>query len=104
MNPASAWTSRTFTKSPDFVQREVAGEFLLVPIRRRLSEVNRIYVLNETAAALWHRLDGRRSAREIMDDFIQEFDVGAPQLERDFQALLDDLLGIRAIEESPSQT
>jgi hypothetical protein len=91
-----------YKKSMDFVHREVAGEFILIPLTRQLNEVNSLYVLNETGAALWRRIDGKRSAQAIMDDFSQEFDVAGEQLEQDFHSLIEDLLGIRAIVEIPS--
>jgi len=88
-----------YTKNPDYVQRDVAGECLLVPIRRTLTEANSIYVLNETAAALWHRIDGQRTALDIVTDFCNEYEVATDQLAKDFTSLLDDLLSIQAVEE-----
>ena len=88
-----------FTRHPDYVQRDVAGECILVPIRRRLSEANSIYVLNETGAALWKRIDGQRTAQDIVTDFCHEYEVAADQLMKDFTSLLDDLLSIQAVEE-----
>jgi hypothetical protein len=88
-----------YTKHPDYVQRDVAGECILVPIRRRLTEANSIYVLNETGAALWKRIDGQRTAQDIVTDFCHEYDVATDQLTKDFTSLLDDLLSIQAVEE-----
>lgn len=88
-----------YSRHPDYVQRDVAGECILVPIRRTLTEANSIYVLNETGAALWNRIDGQRPAQVIMADFCNEYDVGSEQLAKDFTSLLDDLLSIRAVEE-----
>lgn len=88
-----------YTKHPDYVQRDVAGECILVPIRRTLTEANSIYVLNETGAALWNRIDGQRTAQDIVTDFCNEYEVATDQLAKDFTTLLDDLLSIRAVEE-----
>lgn len=88
-----------YNKHPDYVQRDVAGECLLVPIRRTLTEANSIYVLNETGAALWNRIDGQRTAQDIVTDFCSEYDVATDQLAKDFTSLLDDLLSIQAVEE-----
>ena len=88
-----------YTKHPDYVQRDVAGECILVPIRRTLTEANSIYVLNETGAALWNRIDGQRTAQDIVTDFCNEYEVATDQLAKDFTSLLDDLLSIRAVEE-----
>lgn len=87
----------TFAKSTDFVQRNVAGECLLIPIRRRLTDANSLYVLNETGAAVWERLDGTRSLREIAGDLLQNYEVPPEQLEQDVQELVNDLLSIQAI-------
>jgi len=88
-----------YSKHQDYVQRDVAGECILVPIRRTLTDANSIYVLNETGAALWNRIDGQRSAQDIMADFCNEFEIETDQLVKDFTSLLDDLLSIRAVEE-----
>ena len=50
------------------MHRDVAGECILAFIRRTPSEANSIYVLNETGAALWKRIDGQRSAQDILTD------------------------------------
>ncbi len=94
MNPAAI-----YAKNPDFVQRDVAGECILVPLRRSLAESNSIYVLNDTGAAIWNRIDGKRSVAAIADEFIAEYDVTVEQFGRDLETLLADLLSIRAVEE-----
>jgi hypothetical protein len=88
-----------YTRHPDYVQRDVAGECILVPIRRTLTEANSIYVLNDTGAALWNRIDGQRTAQDIVTDFCNEYEVATDQAAKDFTLLLDDLLSIQAVEE-----
>ena len=88
-----------YARHPDYVQRDVAGECILVPIRRSLAEANSIYVLNETGAALWNRFDGNRNLYDIAAAFSEEYDVAMDQLHRDVETLLADLLSIHAIEE-----
>lgn len=87
----------TFVKSQDFVQRTVAGECLLIPIRRRLTETNSLYVLNETGAAVWERLDGTRSLQDIAEDLLEDYEVPPEQLAQDLGELVNDLLSIQAI-------
>jgi coenzyme PQQ synthesis protein D (PqqD) len=100
MSPVMHWTDKIYAKSVDFVQREVAGEFILVPIRQQLSDVNSLYVLNETSTVIWRRIDGTRSIRAILTELSQEYDVTGEQLEKDLATLIDDLLSIRAIQEA----
>ncbi|NOU11927.1 MAG: PqqD family protein [Nitrospira sp.] len=95
-------SSPVYAKHSDFVQREVAGECILVPIRRNLAEANSIYVLNETGAVFWNSIDGIRSALSIEHEIGGIYDVAEEQLHHDFETLLADLLMIGAIQEAPT--
>ncbi len=90
---------KVYIKNPDFVQRDVAGECILVPIRRKLSDPPCIYVLNETGAALWQRIDGVRTVQDIVADFCEEYAAAPDQVMKDFATLVDDLLSINALQE-----
>jgi len=96
--PVSMSPITVYRKNPDFVQRDVAGECILVPIRRTLPQANSIYVLNDTGSDFWNRIDGSRSLQEITAGFAEEYDVAVEQLSQDLETLLADLLSIRAIE------
>ncbi|MFZ1803664.1 MAG: PqqD family protein [Nitrospira sp.] len=95
-------SSPVYAKHSDFVQREVAGECILVPIRRNLAEANSIYVLNETGAVFWNSIDGIRSTLSIEQEIGDIYDVAEEQLHRDFETLLADLRMIGAIQEVPT--
>ena len=92
-------STAVYAKHPDYVQRDVAGECILVPVRRSLKDSNSIYVLNETGAALWQRLDGTCTVGDIRAAFLEDYDVAPDQLHQDFDTLLADLLSIQAIQE-----
>ena len=91
--------NKIFEKSPDFVQREIAGEFLLIPIRRQLNEANNLYVMNETGTAVWKQIDGNKTLGQITVGLLDEFEVAEDQLEKDLTTLIDDLVAIQAIHE-----
>ena len=97
MKDETPWAQEVYSKSPDFVHRDIAGELILVPIRSRLDQVNSLYVLNETGGAFWSRIDGSRTAREIVEDFSKEFDADPKQIEKDFRAFIEDLISIQAV-------
>ena len=92
-------TDKIYAKNPDFVAREVADEFILVPVRKNLKSSNSLYVLNQTGATFWRSLDGRRSMAEVTQNLFAQFDVTPEQLEKDLRVLLEDLLTIEAIAE-----
>ena len=49
-----------YQKSPDIVSRKIVDGMILVPIRRRVGEVESLYTLNEVGARIWELIDGRR--------------------------------------------
>jgi GGDEF domain-containing protein len=88
-----------YIRDESVVARLVGQEFLLVPTRGNVAELNSIYILNETAGRMWELLDGQRSLREICDAIIDEFDVTREQVERDltdFIAKLEEVKVVKA--------
>lgn len=88
---------KIYVKNPDFVQREIAGEFLLIPIRRQLSDVNSLYVLNETGAHIWKQIDGARTVGQIQSEVLSAFEASEEQIAKDVESLFRDLAAIQAI-------
>ncbi|MBI5243715.1 MAG: nucleotidyltransferase family protein [Elusimicrobia bacterium] len=82
-------TDRRCRKSPDFVGRRIADEFILVPIRRKVGDLQSIYTLNETGGRVWELIDGKRTVGEIRAALLDEFDAQPAQVEED----LADILG-----------
>ncbi|MEW5868424.1 MAG: PqqD family protein [Chloroflexota bacterium] len=86
-----------YRKAPDMVSRQVAGEAILVPIRRNVGDLESIYTLNETGARAWALLDGQRSLAHICEQIILEYEVGAEQAQQDLLELVSQLEAIQAI-------
>lgn len=75
---------KVYMRNPDIVYREIAGEFILVPIHHRAGEADSIFVLNETGTRIWELVDGKRTLSDIIGMITEEFDV-------DDRTLADDL-------------
>ncbi len=90
---------RVFKKSDDIVFRKIGDEYLLVPIRQGVGDLESIYTLNETAALIWDLLDGKAKGTEIRDKITEEFDVTPEQAETDLVYHLKELASIKAIVE-----
>ncbi len=91
---------RLFRKDSSMVSRKIADEFILVPIRRKLGEVEALYTLNEVGGRIWELLDGQRSLRVLRDSLVEEFDVSETQAQADLTELIEQLQGIGAIQEA----
>lgn len=77
-----------FRKCPDVVLRHVAGEALLIPIRRKLADMDRIFTLNTTGEAIWELLDGKRSVEEVVRAVVERYDVSESVANADVVDLL----------------
>ena len=90
---------RVFKKSDAVVFRKIGDEYLLVPIRQGVGDLESIYTLNETAARIWELLDGTTKGTGIRDQITEEFDVTPEEAEKDLVRHLKELAGIQAIVE-----
>jgi hypothetical protein len=88
---------KVYRKSDSIVFRKIGDEFILVPIRQNVGDLDSIYTLNETAARIWELIDGEKSLDEIKRMMIEEFDVTPAEAERDVVEYLQQLEGIKAV-------
>jgi len=88
-----------FQKDPSIVSRRIADEMILVPIRRKVEEVECLYTLNEVGARIWDLLDGQRSLKAVRDALVAEFDVSEREAEEDLLTLIEQLQQIGVIQE-----
>jgi hypothetical protein len=92
--------SLRYRKQEEIVTREIAGETLLVPIRSKLADMQRIFGLNAVGEYIWQQLDGRRSLTEIHNEIVDDFDVTGEQAKIDIQEFIGQLLEADIITEA----
>jgi hypothetical protein len=88
---------RVYKKNDAMVSRKIGDEFILVPIRQNVGDLESIYTLNETAACIWEWIDGITNVREIREKMVDQFDVASEQAEKDLLEHLHQLESIKAI-------
>jgi hypothetical protein len=91
---------KVYKRSDAMVFRKIGQEYILVPIRQGVGDLESIYTLNETAALIWEFLDGRTRVREIRDKIIENYEVTPQEAEKDLAEHVRDLQRIQAISES----
>ncbi len=91
------YLKRRYQKNPDIVFRKIAEEYILVPIRQRMGDLESIYVLTEVSARIWELIDGEREVGEIGDKIIEEFEVIPEKAEKDLNEFLQKLEKIEGI-------
>ncbi len=88
---------KVYKKSDSIVSRKIGDEFILVPIKQDVGDLESIYTLNETAARIWELIDGKIKVRDIKERIVQEFEITPTEAERDLIEHLQQLEGMRAI-------
>ncbi|MCP4364531.1 MAG: PqqD family protein [Planctomycetes bacterium] len=88
-----------YEKTPSLVHREIAGEILLVPIRRNVADLQSIYTLNEVAADVWQLIDGERSVSQMKEELVKKYEADEEELEEDLLGLLQQLKVLGGIQE-----
>jgi hypothetical protein len=72
--------------SDNVVGREVGGETMLLDLAS-----GTYFGLDAVGGRFWQLLEEGKSALEARDTLLEEYEVGADQLERDLEALLANL-------------
>ncbi len=88
---------KVYKKSDSIVSRKIADEFLLVPIKQNVGDLESIYTLNEVATRVWELIDGKKKVKEIKDKIVEEFEVTPQEAEKDLASLVKQLLAVGAI-------
>lgn len=78
-------------KKEDVITRRVAGEMLLVPLRGKLADLQKLFVVEGIGEFVWESLDGRLSVEEICDRVVKDFDVGADSARSDINRFIAEL-------------
>jgi hypothetical protein len=85
-------------KSENIVFRKIESEYILVPIVSSAADVESIFNLNETGAAVWERIDGIRKLADIVEDIKAIYEDDASQIEDDVMAFVNEMIEAKLIE------
>jgi hypothetical protein len=73
--------------APDALAREIDGNFTIYDKRR-----DRVVVLNDTASSIWRLCDGR-AGQAIVDELARRYAADREEIQRDVEAVLEQLSG-----------
>ncbi|MBI5873381.1 MAG: PqqD family protein [Candidatus Omnitrophica bacterium] len=76
-----------YSKNPDVVFRQIADEFILVPIRQKVVDLKSIYTLNEIAAFIWQQIDGKNDFQAIRQRLLDAFEADPAQATGDLEEI-----------------
>lgn len=99
----AAWLEKRYQKNPDMVSRLIGDEFILVPVRRNVADLESVFTLGGTGVRIWELIDGRLTVQQILEGIAEEFEVEPDQAEADLREYLqglEEIEGIELVEES----
>jgi hypothetical protein len=93
---------KVYTKDPNIVNRKIAGEIVLVPIRHNVGDLACIYNLNEVGSRIWELIDGRSTIGQIREKIVEEYEVTPEEAEADLKKFLNQLEQVGAVSSAKS--
>lgn len=86
MNPPSA----QYVRSASVVSRVIAGETLIVPVRRGTADLASLYSFNPAGSTIWQALDQPRTVEELANLLTETFDVTPEKARQDVDTFLSE--------------
>jgi len=93
-------TSSIFMKSQNVVFRQIGDESILIPVANEVGDLSNIYNLNEIGTKIWDYIDGERDVNEICRLITDEYDAPIDVVMNDMVEFINDLDGIKFLEEA----
>ena len=84
--------SKRFSKSEKILSKKIEDEVVLLPIKDKMEEVNKVYVLRGVAVDIWKLINGKRTGQQILKKILKEYQVEPEQASSDLQETLSSLV------------
>ena len=76
----------------NFVLREIAGEYIIIPVGSTALKFNGLITVNEVGVLLWNMLQKEVSLEELVQGVLAEYDVQEDVAREDIKEFLDKLV------------
>ena len=77
--------------SKEFVLREIAGDYIIIPTGKTILDFNGLITVNEVGVSLWKMLQDEATYEELVKGILDEYDVEETVARADIQEFLDRL-------------
>ena len=83
--------NRIYKTKGTYVLRQIAGEYLAVPISNEAGDDANIVILNPVSQVIWNKLENGASFNEISEVVTTEFEVSKEEATADIKEFLNRL-------------
>lgn len=87
----------------EFVLREIAGDYVIVPAGNRELTYNSVITVNEVGVELWKMLQSEVEFDDLLKGILEMYDVEEATAREDIQEFLDTLIE-RKVLDKPEET
>lgn len=89
----------------EFVLREIAGDYIIIPTGSTVLEFNGLITVNEVGVTLWKMLQDEVTLDQLVQGVLAEYDVEEEVAREDIQEFLEALVkgGILTKDESDAE-
>jgi len=91
MTAAEKRVTRNGNGDRHFVMRRIGPETIIVPVARRVADLESVYTLNEVGTRIWELLDSPQTATEIAKRLAADYEAPEGELAADVAEFLDVL-------------
>lgn len=83
--------NKVYSLKGSYVLRQIAGEYLAVPISNEAGDDANIVILNPVSQIIWGKLENGSDFNEILNAVTEEFDVSDEEATNDIKEFLNGL-------------
>lgn len=76
----------------EFVLREIAGDYIIIPTGKTVLDFNGLITVNEVGVELWKMLQEEVSFEDLVSGILEQYDVEEEVAREDIQEFLDILI------------
>ncbi len=87
-----------FVRSDNVVSRIIAGETLIVPVRRGTADLASLYSFNGVGSTIWEALEKPRTVDELVALIADTYDVSPEKAREDLQVFLKEAQAAGVVE------
>ena len=76
----------------EFVLREIAGDYVIIPVGKTVIEFNGLITVNEVGVSSWNMLQNEVTFDQIVQGILNEYEVEESVAREDIREFLDQLI------------
>ena len=78
--------------SKNFILKEVAGEFMIIPVSNGNVDFSKVFDINDSGAFIYKALEEGKTKEEIITLMCAEYDAPKEVIEADFDEFVSELI------------